>query len=530
MKLRLACFMLLCSIALAGCMAPAAVGDPRATETAIAAGVLARLTAEAGTAEAPAGTTTGTASVRPSAQAPACVVRVDGLNLRSGPGTAFAPPLRQLPAGTLLLPLTFTPVGDPDGRWVQVQAAEGAAVGWVSAGSVDCSIDLSTLPVAPLPNRVTATPAPAATSTATGQPPATATPTLTPSPAITPTPTARPFESIGLPPTVLNGMAVDPQSGYVFVAGRDTDKVYVVDPVQQRLVKEIAVGRQPFGVTYLAGYIHVAGFGSGSVTVIDPKTLDTLPLASTGRPAPVTASIQNEISAPTFIAADPGGQRALVVLNGPQEIYHRHVYIYRVMPDLTIGEWTSVNGLEAGSYGIATLPRRARAYVSNRDTQALIALDTGTGQVLEAESLRGLPFVPYYVATMDATWSVYVTHNAPDAPGAAPDRVSQYLAYEGAPRLMKTVVVGDLGGAGGFIGIYPWREDMMRPESPYDGSVWVGTPGKVTVYDPTLVPQAAFGPADGIGGRPYALAFDPVRRRAYVADADAHTVTVLSGW
>jgi hypothetical protein len=65
---------------------------------------------------------------------------------------------------------------------------------------------------------------------------------------------------------------------------------------------------------------------------------------------------------------------------------------------------------------------------------------------------------------------------------------------------------------------------------PYDGSVWVGTPGKVTVFDPTLVALAEFGPEDGIGGRPYALAFDPVRRRACVAGAEANTITVLSGW
>ena len=131
---------------------------------------------------------------------------------------------------------------------------------------------------------------------------------------------------------------------------------------------------------------------------------------------------------------------------------------------------------------------------------------------------------------MDATSFVYVTHNAPDVPGSPPDRVSQFLAYSGTPQLMKTVVVGDLGDAGGFIGIYPWREDMMRPGSPYDGSVWVDTPDKDTVFDPTLVALAEFGPEDGIVVRPYALAFAPVRRRAYVADAEANTITVLSGW
>lgn len=239
MKQCLTFLMLLVLIALGGCMMPVTTGDPQATETAIAAGILARLTAEAGPTAAPAGQGVETVVVIATGPAPVCVVRVDGLNLRSGPGTAFAPPLRQLAAGTLLLPLTFTPVGDPDGRWVQVQATEGAAVGWVAAGLVDCNVDLSMLPVAPLPSKVTSTPSP----TATGEP------TATPTPTATASPTARPFVSIALPPGTLNGMAVDPERGYIFVAGRATDKVYVVDPERQQLIKEIAVGRQPFGVT-----------------------------------------------------------------------------------------------------------------------------------------------------------------------------------------------------------------------------------------------------------------------------------------
>jgi hypothetical protein len=78
-----------------------------------------------------------------------CTVLQD-LNLRSGPGTAYRPPIRVLPANTVVTPLGFAPQGIPEGSWafVQVSAQEK---GWVSAGSqfISCNIDLSTLSAVP---------------------------------------------------------------------------------------------------------------------------------------------------------------------------------------------------------------------------------------------------------------------------------------------------------------------------------------------------------------------------------------------
>lgn len=86
---------------------------------------------------------------------PRCTVLQD-LNFRSGPGTAYRPPVRALPANTPLIPLAFNPTGIPGGPWVQVRQVEGNEIGWVSAGEqfVSCNIDLTSLPsvnVAPPP-------------------------------------------------------------------------------------------------------------------------------------------------------------------------------------------------------------------------------------------------------------------------------------------------------------------------------------------------------------------------------------------
>jgi len=79
-----------------------------------------------------------------------CTVLQD-LNLRSGPGTAYRPPIRVLPANTVVTPLGFAPQGIPGGSWAYVQDPATQDKGWVSAGSqfISCNVDLSTLPAVP---------------------------------------------------------------------------------------------------------------------------------------------------------------------------------------------------------------------------------------------------------------------------------------------------------------------------------------------------------------------------------------------
>jgi hypothetical protein len=77
-----------------------------------------------------------------------CTVRTN-LNLRSGPGTAYRPPLTALEGGTELTPIGFNPVGVPGGPWVQVRVHGQELTGWISAGEqfISCNIELSTLPI-----------------------------------------------------------------------------------------------------------------------------------------------------------------------------------------------------------------------------------------------------------------------------------------------------------------------------------------------------------------------------------------------
>lgn len=76
-----------------------------------------------------------------------CTVLQD-LNMRFGPGTAYRPPVRVLPANSVITPLGFAPQGIPGGSWAYVQDAASQDKGWVSAGPqyISCNVELATLP------------------------------------------------------------------------------------------------------------------------------------------------------------------------------------------------------------------------------------------------------------------------------------------------------------------------------------------------------------------------------------------------
>ncbi len=84
----------------------------------------------------------------------------DGLNLRTGPGTVYDPPITPLYAGTLLEPFARS----DDGRWIQVRVVDSEEMeGWVSGGQayVRCELAIGDLPV----GRIPALPTPAPTPT-----------------------------------------------------------------------------------------------------------------------------------------------------------------------------------------------------------------------------------------------------------------------------------------------------------------------------------------------------------------------------
>jgi len=76
-----------------------------------------------------------------------CTV-LQNLFVRSGPGTAYRPPITAIPAGGVLTAQGFNQEGVPGGSWVLIHDPDSGSDGWVSAGNefVSCNFDLTTLP------------------------------------------------------------------------------------------------------------------------------------------------------------------------------------------------------------------------------------------------------------------------------------------------------------------------------------------------------------------------------------------------
>lgn len=89
-----------------------------------------------------------------------------GVNLRSGPGLAYDPPVGSIGPNTVARPLAYVPVGRPQGAWLQVEVEGTGQVAWVSAGPqfVSCTVDPASLPppstIPPVPPTATPTLAP----------------------------------------------------------------------------------------------------------------------------------------------------------------------------------------------------------------------------------------------------------------------------------------------------------------------------------------------------------------------------------
>ena len=89
---------------------------------------------------------------------PRCRVVSRALNLRSGPGVTYDPPLLTLPKRTMLIPLARDLVG----QWIQIEVVGSRQLGWVSAGRayVRCNVDIPDLRVGFIPPTPTPAPTP----------------------------------------------------------------------------------------------------------------------------------------------------------------------------------------------------------------------------------------------------------------------------------------------------------------------------------------------------------------------------------
>ena len=129
-------------------------------------------TATGGTVAAGTPTRAGVLPRRtPTPAVPTCTVQTNVLNVRSGPGTVFDPPIGSLRADDVVEILGR----DGPGTWIEIETLDGSLRGWISSAPqfVECNTAISGLPLGEIPPTPTptATPRPTATPTATATQP-----------------------------------------------------------------------------------------------------------------------------------------------------------------------------------------------------------------------------------------------------------------------------------------------------------------------------------------------------------------------
>ncbi|MEA3336763.1 MAG: hypothetical protein U9R25_12685 [Chloroflexota bacterium] len=435
---------------------------------------------------------------------PFCTVVSLRLNLRRGPGKVFAPPITTLRQETELIPL----YRNPDASWIYVSVPDRNLRGWVSAGNryVNCNRNIRQLP----PTLEPPTPTPTRTPTATH------TPTPTPTRFVTPTPE----NIISLPGIHPSGLALDPERGRLFVAGRDSNAVHVIDEKTLRVIAEIPVGQQPFNLHYDGRFVYVANFGSDSVSVIDPNLLEEVAEVR-------LASVGGE---PTFMSSKDG--LVYVVLHKMTEgsgLVTLHCgSSYSTSPAnvrCNLGELV-VTGY--GAYGLAVAQNVGAAYVSNRDSFEVTSLsirpELRTLPKYSARDLAGSPYVLAFNSFFEGSaeyFYLYLTHSAP---GGSVNQPNLLTVYTPMPELfeLRTVDIGDAGRNGGYISVFP------KVGSRWDHTVWVSADRQVSVFEPDLGRKiTAFGSRAGIGSNPFAIVFSPTYRKVYVSDGAGDFITAL---
>jgi hypothetical protein len=108
---------------------------------------------------------------------PRCTVLAQGLHMRYGPGTVYAPPIATWSQGTELEPLAR----NPDSTWIEAEELVQNTVGWISGNTdlLECNVPIPSLTIGIIP------PTPTPSYTPTPQPTDTSTPSATPCPKFT---------------------------------------------------------------------------------------------------------------------------------------------------------------------------------------------------------------------------------------------------------------------------------------------------------------------------------------------------------
>ncbi len=318
-------------------------------------------------------------------------------------------------------------------------------------------------------------------------------------PQPTPTPTPSPTPS---PTPVLNlhhpkGLAVNTETHRLYVTGRDTNQLYLLDGATLSILNSVKVGREPWGVAVnpSTNKVYVGNYASGDVYVLDATTLSLLTTIHLG-------------GNPTFVKLNPVTNRIFVVTYG-----NNAVAVINGYTD-TVERFVGSNGV--GAWSLAVNPNLNRIYVSNRDVGTVTTLDGNNNfGVIEAQTISpcgGTGASPYGLDFNPANNKLYISC----APAGLVDHAAVYQATATGLTELAFLKIGNGGGdGGGGVAVDTATSNVFFTNS-VDNTVSVvsGTTNTVIATVPT-------------GVDPFGAVADPTTKKVYIGNRTSDNISVI---
>jgi len=356
----------------------------------------------------------------------------------------------------------------------------------------------------------TLTPSVTPTPSETPTPSQTPTPSPTGSPTSTPTPGTPPAYPVVIPlPTnagdvAPNGLAVDPSSGRVYVAGRNSNRLYMIDGKTFAVIDSAAVGNQPWGVAVHRGKVYVANFAAGSISVLNAETL-----------APLTTISPATGGRPTFIKTNPVADRVIAVTYPDGMGGGNRVIVINPVTDTIEKE---VNAGDSGAWGLAVDTNLNRVFVSLRDSGAVAVLDGNAGYTAMpsvAKACGDGNTSPYSMDFDPLLNKLYVAC----AESGYVNRAAIYAAFAGGLVRQAIVPIGN-GGPNGGGGVAVDTADPRTHNVFFTNS----QANSVSVISGLSNAVIATVP---VGQHPFGAAANPVTRQVFIGNGISNDIYVL---
>ena len=253
------------------------------------------------------------------------------------------------------------------------------------------------------------------------------------------------IELPGYPDGIPWGVVYNHADGYIFVSDYAVGKVSIIDPASNSIIKNVNVGTRPtaMSVDPNTGFVYVANAGSGTVSIISPTTL--------GIVGTITLP-GGDLAAPYGLAVDPIRNPADKVLLFVSDNSQNNVYIYNVtgtkpakdvrMQTLNFPPGSGPSGVEADcsnnsvwvlENGLSEAAVLGMCYTTdqNYEFNAVDTLNTGAA--------------PYYMAFDPVHHEMYVTNQGTDTVSVfSADALQSSVNALGCP-----MGIADYGTSGG---------------------------------------------------------------------------------